>query len=149
MRRLIYISTACRQPDQAMLDKILVGSRAVNTTIGVTGMLIAHSHKFLQVLEGDQSAIDQVMKRVRASQKHSGIITLVDIETTNRLFPDWSMGYERLAREDDIMGFTSIANAALRFRESGEPEMETLLDAFFERWAELPRSVLAEQQMNA
>ncbi|MEO1043390.1 MAG: BLUF domain-containing protein [Pseudomonadota bacterium] len=149
MRRLIYISTACRQPDQALLDKILVGSRAVNTTIGVTGMLIAHSHKFLQVLEGDQASIDQVMKRVRSSQKHSGIITLVDIETNTRLFPDWSMGYERLAKDEDIKGFTTITNAALRFRESGAPEMETLLDAFFERWADLPRSVIAEQQREA
>ena len=149
MRRLIYMSTACRQPNQAMLDRILLDAREYNSKIGVTGILVAHGPKFLQVLEGEPSEVETVMSRVCRSEKHSGIITLVDETVTTRLFPDWSMGYERLGTTQEIEGFQTIANAAARFRESGSQAMASMLDQFFERWAKLPRSVIAEHRQTA
>ncbi|MEM9286020.1 MAG: BLUF domain-containing protein [Pseudomonadota bacterium] len=149
MRRLIYLSSAFRKPDQAMLDSILADARKFNSNIGVTGMLVAHGAKFLQVLEGESVQVEAVMKRVCASQKHGGIITLSDAKVDRRLFPEWTMGYERLSTDEEIDGFTTIAGAAMTFREAGEAEMLTVLERFFDRWADLPRSVIAEPRLTA
>ncbi|MEO1657850.1 MAG: BLUF domain-containing protein [Pseudomonadota bacterium] len=149
MRRLIYLSTAYREPNQEMLDTILTDARAYNSSHGVTGMLVAHGKKFLQVLEGDAAKVEMVMKRVCASQKHGGIVTLVDTDATQRLFPEWTMGYERLATNEEVDGFTTIAGAAMTFRDTGESDLVQLLDRFFDRWAQLPRSVSAEPRLRA
>jgi len=149
MRRLIYLSTAFRQPHQALLDTILDDARSYNSSVGVTGLLIAHGSKFLQVLEGEASQVEDVMKRVCASQKHGGIITLIDSEVSGRLFPEWTMGYQRLSTDEEVEGFVSIEGAAKAFREFGEEEMTSLLDRFFKRWADLPRSVTAETRRRA
>lgn len=54
MFRLLYVSNCERFMDQKIVDDILQVSRANNTTLDVTGMLLHLDGSFLQVLEGER-----------------------------------------------------------------------------------------------
>ncbi len=50
----------------------------------------------MQLLEGSQTAVDGVLKRIQTDIRHRGIIKLIQEETTERNFGDWSMGFKKL-----------------------------------------------------
>lgn len=94
MKRLLYISTSRTDPDEAMLRTILAVSRRNNAAVGVTGALVVGGRRFLQALEGNDLAVDQVYQRIRADPRHFAAVVLSEQTITDRYFPDWSMGYE-------------------------------------------------------
>lgn len=95
MLRLIYISTSRQVIDTAELDRILTISRRNNAAVGVTGLLIAGSRRFLQVLEGPADAVETTFQRIGRDPRHFAVVTLRREAVAVRAFPDWTMGYQR------------------------------------------------------
>jgi hypothetical protein len=72
-------------------------------------MLLYCSQSFLQVLEGEESALAATYARIQADDRHTRLRLLMNVEVSTRLFPDWTMGFERLDDEElaeDLEGFT-------------------------------------------
>ncbi len=90
MRQLLYISTAV---PSAVLDVtgILATSLRNNRREGVTGLLWTDERRFLQVLEGDDGAVQGVFDRIRADPRHRGIVVLQDRTIAERQFGAWEM----------------------------------------------------------
>lgn len=99
LMQCVYVSTARRLMDAPDLESILVASRRRNTADAVTGVLVYVDGTFFQVLEGTKGAIDRVLERIRRDARHYDITVLLSQEVAARSFPDWSMGYRRLSRE--------------------------------------------------
>lgn len=99
MKRIIYCSQAIHDfaPDE--LVDVLRVSRANNTRVGVTGMLLYCGQSFLQALEGDAAAIETTYERILADERHTNFRMLMHAEITARQFPDWGMGFEHLDEE--------------------------------------------------
>jgi hypothetical protein len=117
MHQLVYVSAASWAMSDADLNEILDASRRNNRQSGVTGMLLHIDRGFLQVLEGPKAAVEETFARIKRDAKHNGLRVLIEQETDERLFGDWSMGFERLdpsqARTDDVFAITrdAIENA--------------------------------------
>ena len=92
LRQLVYGSAASQPITEDDLVQILRASRRNNHAVGVTGALLYADGNFLQVLEGEPSAVDGVYRRVCEDARHRGVLTLYDARTPERTFPDWSMG---------------------------------------------------------
>lgn len=92
--QLIYISTACHALRAAELPDILTVSQRNNRRVGVTGMLMFDSIRFLQALEGDEVAVRSTFERIRADYRHRGVVTLSDRQITAREFGTWDMAFE-------------------------------------------------------
>ena len=75
---LIYVSSATAACDAAELEKILVASARNNAPLQLTGMLLYAQGNFMQVLEGEEAAIEQ------------------------RSFDQWSMGFRRLGATEAL-----------------------------------------------
>lgn len=95
LHRLIYISSATGEIDQAGLDQILSRSRANNAARGLTGMLLFHDGCFFQVLEGEASVIERTLEAISRDRRHGGVIVLESRSIKERGFPQWSMGFVR------------------------------------------------------
>jgi len=67
--RIVYVSAETEPFTHEAIRKLLLKARHNNAEKGITGMLLYHQGSFLQLLEGEQSAVDE------------------------RTFADWSMGY--------------------------------------------------------
>lgn len=100
LEQLIYVSTATQALDDGELDRILESSARNNAARHVTGMLLHAGGNFMQVLEGEPDALDEVFDRVSRDPRHEGIIVLERGPIEARSFAQWSMGFRRLDARD-------------------------------------------------
>ncbi len=91
LKSLTYTSVA--RPDLGPEDirAIHETARHLNALDGVTGLLIYDGTRFLQVIEGAESAIDDLLRRLLADPRHSGLTVEDERFNEDREFPDWSM----------------------------------------------------------
>ena len=109
MRRIIYCSQATHDFSPEELVELLGIARSRNEPAGLSGMLLYCSQSFLQMLEGDSAALDGTYERISADSRHTNLRLLLDAEVSDRLFPDWSMGFEHVDDEElaeELDGFT-------------------------------------------
>lgn len=105
---LIYASRAVHDFDEPELLQLLERARSVNEELGVTGMLVYAARSFLQLIEGEPDAVEQVWQRIRADERHRDLRVLRDDPATVRQFSDWTMGFEHPSDEqleEDLPGY--------------------------------------------
>lgn len=88
LNRLIYTS---RASVDSPLQEILAVSTAWNSEHGITGGLVCLDGTYLQYLEGEQEAIDEVFAMICRDRRHSGVKVLERRAVQRRMFIDWSM----------------------------------------------------------
>jgi hypothetical protein len=91
MHRLLYISTARSTMDAAVLDSIIESSRIANRAKGLTGLLVFDGNRFLQYLEGDETAVRSLYAKIKADTRHYAVVTLRKSQGEKRQFVDWDM----------------------------------------------------------
>lgn len=95
MFSLMYVSQALLRPeeaDEAVADIVQV-STARNASLDVTGALLFTGDRFAQWLEGEESAVLELMSRIRRDVRHTGIIMLQQGPANRRRFANWSLAY--------------------------------------------------------
>ncbi len=134
MHQLIYVSAAAVTLDQAVLTDILAASRRNNPRCGVTGVLLQINDGFLQILEGTEDAVRQTYARIHADRRHTATHVLIDQSVDTRLFPNWTMGFERpLEGHPDTGGIFQASRAAVEgvVSEDQAIEIAILLRTFY------------------
>ncbi|SDX78820.1 Sensors of blue-light using FAD [Allochromatium warmingii] len=97
---IIYMSTAHQTCSDADLKAILDSSARQNAENGITGMLLYTDGCFIQVLEGEATAVEETYARVARDGRHYGLIELERGEIAERSFANWSMGFKQIAAEE-------------------------------------------------
>jgi hypothetical protein len=97
--QLMYVSTASWPPNNDELAAILDVSRAKNRRLDVTGLLLYIDQSFLQILEGPEAAVMEIFRPIERDRRHFGIRVLVQQYVAERLFGEWSMGFDRWTRD--------------------------------------------------
>jgi Arc/MetJ family transcription regulator len=103
LTQLIYTSTAAREYDARELRTILDSAMRRNAQNSVTGMLMYSQGTFMQVLEGDDAAIDETMRRISLDKRHHSVFELSRETINEREFGRWSMGFYSLDGEDALI----------------------------------------------
>ncbi len=93
---LIYASSARWRLEEVELEHILKSARLNNEQAGITGLLLYAEGNFLQILEGQKEDVEILFDQIKKDRRHGGIIRLMALESSQRHFPDWSMGFQRL-----------------------------------------------------
>ena len=91
LKSLAYTSLARPDLSSADVRAIHQTARHLNALDGVTGLLIYNGRQFLQVIEGAESAINDLLQRLRADPRHSGLTVESQRFIDDREFPDWAM----------------------------------------------------------
>ena len=112
---LTYVSSAVEPFSREALRELLQVCVANNSKLGITGMLLYKDGNFMQVLEGEQSAVTMVREKVFSDPRHRGVITLIKGEQEGRDFPDWSMGFHDLSSPEAARqpGYSAFLNTPL------------------------------------
>ncbi|AUB85573.1 phosphate-starvation-inducible PsiE family protein [Candidatus Thiodictyon syntrophicum] len=100
MIQLSYISSATEPMSTHDLLALLRGCREGNADRGVTGMLLYGNATFLQVLEGEEGVVDDLLERIRRDPRHTGLQVLHRKSIERRQYSDWSMGFKRVADKE-------------------------------------------------
>jgi hypothetical protein len=101
MYSLTYASSACVQFSTEDLRALLLHSRAKNDSVGITGMLLFKGGNFMQVLEGEESAVRATHLAIMRDPRHTGVIVLLQRTVPSRAFPAWSMAFRDLDSPDN------------------------------------------------
>ncbi len=134
MYYLIYVSSATKLLDEAQLTKILQESRENNLEKDITGILIYMDGSIIQLLEGEEEAVNQVYDKILLDGRHTGIIKIKDGSTEDRRFPDWSMGFKSVSEEEyeNLVGYrnTKEANFKKNFKNISDHPAMIILNSF-------------------
>ncbi len=97
--QLMYYSTACNEPSDGELLKILETSRINNKRSDITGLLLYGGGVFFQVLEGAKSEVQDCYARIEHDNRHHSLLLLVERDVAARNFDQWAMAYTPINRE--------------------------------------------------
>ncbi|MFT6856554.1 MAG: hypothetical protein ACJA0X_002534 [Cyclobacteriaceae bacterium] len=92
IRRIIYTSQATKQFDTRNLLNLLHDARAFNSIDKISGVLIHKEGSFLQIIEGESQAVDDLFTRLGRDPRHNEIKMIHDTSVKNRIFSNWAMG---------------------------------------------------------
>lgn len=92
VHRIVYVSMAAPDIDQAALDAILETARTKNKSRGITGFLLMLDGHFMQLLEGPSEAVQLAYQEICADSRHSNPVIVLQTEGKHRCFPEWRMG---------------------------------------------------------
>jgi hypothetical protein len=90
LTKLIYASNHGGL-NSGVLEDILLSSRQNNARDGITGMLVVSNDNFMQILEGDRTAVAECFMRIMQDDRHQKILVMLSCEIASRQFPSWSM----------------------------------------------------------
>ena len=96
MYRLIYVSSETSPFTDERLDELLQQSRRANLASGITGLLLYMDGHFMQILEGSKAAVLALIAKIKSDPRHRDLTVLMEGETPNREFQEWSMGFRTL-----------------------------------------------------
>lgn len=94
--QLIYHSKNTLHADDrgqlANLREILEIARRKNGEAGVTGYLIFDKAYFLQILEGEEKAVEETYARIIGDKRHAEVTIVERRPAKMRVFSNWEMG---------------------------------------------------------
>jgi len=96
LKSLTYTSRAKLDLSADDLHDIHRIARELNSIDGITGLLVFNGTHFLQIIEGAEAAIDDLVARLRRDPRHSGLEVRDERKVEARSFPDWSMELVRV-----------------------------------------------------
>ncbi len=115
LSQYLYISTA-PSLSRDEVEGILESSARKNPLCGITGLLLYNGRNFLQLLEGEEAELINLMVRITHDPRHSGVSMLDRRAIDERACPQWAM--RRIA----------IAQNVEQRREILEADLPTALD---------------------
>ena len=109
---LVYVSFANKSLTEKELESLLTEIRKKNAQQNVTGLLLYNDLNFIQVIEGTKKTIHKVFNSIEQDSRHTNVVKLLEEPIKKRAFPDWSMGYRKLSKEQSsgIPGFSNFLN---------------------------------------
>ncbi|MES2520055.1 MAG: BLUF domain-containing protein [Bacteroidota bacterium] len=102
MYELVYRSTANRETTREDIANILKIARIFNAENDITGCLLFHNNEFVQILEGDKTAVKGLFAKIAKDDRHTKVLLLAEDEIEERLFEKWSMAYHEVSTDDMI-----------------------------------------------
>ena len=131
MHLIAYISE--HTGDAASVDQhlaeIVTSAKRRNLQLGITGVLFYHVGKFIQVIEGEEPNLREVMALIEADTRHRNLSYLIDVPVDQRGFSDWNMDSFNLTRKEtlDVHEMHKISAA---YRAMLIPRSNTLVDIY-------------------
>ena len=101
--QVLYVSRAVGPQTSTVTASILSTAQARNRDSGISGVLCQGQGLYLQVLEGERSAVNRLYAQILTDRRHKDIEMLRFEEITQRRFADWSMAHVCLPDDDPMI----------------------------------------------
>ena len=118
MHHIIYMSRATKSLTPATLAELLQQARQANEQHHITGALVYGEGQFMQLIEGEQSAVAALYERIAQDPRHEAVFKVADKAISTRSFTEWSMAFQpiSLASFEHLTGYVSPAQLASRLQ---------------------------------
>ena len=93
MHSIVYRSVAVDSFILPEIYSMLSNAKEYNANHGITGCLLYHSTRFIQLLEGEEEEISSLFNKISKDSRHHQIEIIQRGDTPERLFHKWSMAF--------------------------------------------------------
>ena len=117
LKQVIYVSEKIDTSSDSLTD-IYDISQKNNSEGGISGCLLIGSNSYLQLLEGPDSAVENLYSKIKMDSRHKKVKKLFERNIEEKLFSSWSMKFapfnniEWGCKEFDAGKFQNISAAA-------------------------------------
>ena len=117
LKQVIYVSEISDLSSDS-LTNIYDISQKNNSKSGISGCLLIGSNSYLQLLEGPDSAVENLYSKIQMDSRHKKVKKLFEQNIEEKLFSSWSMKFapfnnvEWDNKEFDAGKFQNISAAA-------------------------------------
>jgi uncharacterized membrane protein (DUF373 family) len=116
------------------LEGILRTSRENNARLGITGMLLYGNNTFVQILEGEEKAVNELIDRIKRDSRHTDFQMLKKKTIDRREYADWSMDFKQVSGKEfqAVKGLEQLVEKDFNrtFLESHASIVESLMEHF-------------------
>jgi hypothetical protein len=125
---IIYVSDAKEPFSNTELVELLIKSRASNTKLNISGMLLYKDGSFMQFLEGEESEVRKLLTVIDKDPRHQNIKVLEEGISSKREFGEWAMGFKNLdgLLSETVEGYTNFMDLSLTSSEFFEAPTSSL-----------------------
>lgn len=99
----LYVS----EPEQPLpigtMNTLVDSCQRYNKAHDITGMLIYDGKRFMQVLEGEQAPLFELIEQIKHDDRHHDFIELFCCPIKQRNFPQWAMGFADLQQSPQLL----------------------------------------------
>ena len=129
---IIYASAATSPITEEMLLKMLDKARKTNEGLGITGMLLHSDGSFFQVLEGQESTVETLFKKIQQDQRHAKITIIIREQIVARAFSEWSMAFAEATPQqlEEIDGLNDFFEQGSYLSDVDAGRAKKILNAF-------------------
>jgi len=141
MLSIAYVSVATSPLAADDIAALLTQARANNERDGITGALLYHRERFIQIVEGDDEIVRERFATISTDPRHRSVRMMREKRILERQFPQWTMGFREVSDESvkQLAGFEDFFARNGRQRiEHAENEAQQFLEWLGEYW--LPRA---------
>ena len=125
LTRLLYVSKPVGPITTHVTASLLENSRVSNKKLEITGVLCQGSGIYMQVLEGERTAVNALYSRIIADTRHHQVELLSFEEVDQRRYGQWSMVLVQLSVDDPMVQmahpefdpYSATSNEAMRMIE--------------------------------
>ena len=114
--------------DQLLKDVVKV-AKIENQKRHITGVLFFHDNKFLQIVEGKEGDLRQLMDNIRKDNRHLNVEYLIDTKVEQRGFQEWNMDKFHLDSEQKISRDV-LKNLTESFKKNLLPRSDMLVSYY-------------------
>lgn len=133
MYQLCYISKSNVELNELKneVDSILDTASNRNPKLGITGILMHRNTWFCQFIEcDDESKLLELYGKICSDKRHKNITTIFYQYGLEQVFPDWSMVFKELDKEEDTQFINKIQAIADQNKLLTKSEVKKLLIDF-------------------
>jgi hypothetical protein len=91
MHHIGYTSRAIGNASFGKLEELCQRSAANNKLVGVTGLLVFDGVRYIQLIEGEASAVCPLMASIARDSRHDKIVYIINEATPERAFESWDL----------------------------------------------------------
>jgi hypothetical protein len=96
MYSITYRSIAVPSFDEKSILKMLLKAKKKNLKFDITGCLLYHKNKFVQLIEGKEVSVLSLYANILEDERHKEVVMLHSEISEHRLFANWSMIFNNL-----------------------------------------------------
>lgn len=101
MKAVVYTSRVAESvaDESQLIQDITAVALANNPIRGISGAMVLQNHRFLQVLEGPEIAVDTLFDSISRDTRHCEVTVLFEETISLRQFDEWSMAIFEIDNE--------------------------------------------------
>jgi len=101
MKAVVYTSRVAESvaDESQLIQDITAVAHANNPICGISGAMVLQNHRFLQVIEGPEIAVDTLFDSISRDSRHCEVTVLFEETISLRQFDEWSMAIFEIENE--------------------------------------------------